>query len=636
MRMHLLVVALTGILFTLVAWLGSAGPADKPAVSWQQVAPGIFRTTTAPYGHALVADAKAILIDAPHGCAGLDKLGVRSIEVCLLTHHHRDTCAAAGALLRRGIKVRAAKAATEWLTPEGVRKYWQESLPLRNSRTAYLVVPVGLAGIDCSLEDGQKLEFGPWIIEVLATPGHSRDHLAFVVRKSQGLSAPGETILIAGDAISEPGRIWSPYTTDWDHWTEAGLKPAAQSLRKLAGLKPALVLPAHGPVLDRNASAALEKTAAQVEEVGFLKSFERYSKERLGNAPRYRFLAEEQKQSAGQLPWSRVSEHLFLTGNTYVLTSKDNAFLVLDPWGKRSVDQILKLKQDRKLGKLAVVMFSHAHYDHYDGIYDLPDRQSFQVWMLDAAAGPLADPWRWRAPFLDARPVKFDRLPRDGETLIWREYRFRFHNFPGQSLFTMAVETEIDGKKCWFTADNFFHQDMFSGSGGWMGLNRSFPLLYSASAQKVLDARPDWVLAEHGGPFEFNAEDFRRRVEWGKACARAADALSPSGNHRHDWDPHRVRVEPLVQKAKAGAVIKATLRVDNVLGQPGDVEVKLDGRGVTADRTWKVKLGRTGAQAEILVRLDDRLPPGRHVLTLSARVGEQPDPGDAFLAVDVE
>jgi glyoxylase-like metal-dependent hydrolase (beta-lactamase superfamily II) len=65
-------------------------------------------------------------------------------------------------------------------------------------------------------------------------------------------------------------------------------------------------------------------------------------------------------------------------------------------------------------------------------------------------------------------------------------------------------------KRCYFTADNFFHQDTFSGSGGWMGLNRSSPPMYAASAQKVLDAAPEWVVAEHGGPFEFSAEDFRR------------------------------------------------------------------------------------------------------------------------------
>ena len=63
------------------------------------------------------------------------------------------------------------------------------------------------------------------------------------------------------------------------------------------------------------AVAALTQTAAVVEEVGFLKSFERFTKERLGNAPQYRFLAKEQAQSNGSKPWSRVAEHLWLTGN---------------------------------------------------------------------------------------------------------------------------------------------------------------------------------------------------------------------------------------------------------------------------------------------------------------------------------
>ena len=55
----------------------------------------------------------------------------------------------------------------------------------------------------------------------------------------------------------------------------------------------------------------------------------------------------------------------------------------------------------------------------------------------------------------------------------------------------MGVEAVIDGKKCFFTADNFYHQDMFAGTGGWMGLNRAFPPYYAASAKTVLDAAPD-------------------------------------------------------------------------------------------------------------------------------------------------
>ena len=45
-----------------------------------------------------------------------------------------------------------------------------------------------------------------------------------------------------------------------------------------------------------------------------------------------------------------------------------------------------------------------------------------------------------------------------------------------------------------------------------MGLNRSSPAVYGLSAKKVLDIAPEWVLAEHGGPYVFDAEDYRRRV----------------------------------------------------------------------------------------------------------------------------
>ena len=160
--------------------------------------------------------------------------------------------------------------------------------------------------------------------------------------------------------------------------------------------------------------------------------------------------------------------------------------------GTITARQLPKLKEDQQLGKLEVVLCSHAHFDHYDGVYSILQRDQPQVWTLDHVAIPVSDPSLLRILFLDPRPVKFDRLAKDGETLNWREYRLRFRFLPGQTEFTMGVETEIDGKKCFFTADNFFHQDQFSGTGGWMGLNRSFPLPYAESAQKVLDAHPDW------------------------------------------------------------------------------------------------------------------------------------------------
>jgi glyoxylase-like metal-dependent hydrolase (beta-lactamase superfamily II) len=615
------------------AWVGKAGSGGKPETdSWVVAAPGVLRTPHGPAGYALVEGDRALLIDAPSPASGLGAHGVKAVDAVLLTHHHRDACAAAPDFLARSVPVRASREAAAWLRPENVRKYWQEAIPLRNSRTAYLVTPAGFPGVQYDLQDGLALEWRGWTIGVVATPGHSRDHIALSARRGK----EGKLLLFCGDALAAPGKLWTPYTTDWDHWTDAGLTPAAQSLRRLATLQPDLVLPAHGPVIARDATAALEQTAAAVEEIAFLKSFERYTKKRLGNAPAYRFLAPDQVASGGEKPWTQVAEHLFLTGNTYVLTSKDNAFLVVDPWGKRSAEQIARLAADRKLGPLEVVLFSHAHHDHYDGIYELPGREKFQVWTLDRVGGPIADPFWLRAPFLDARPVKIDRLLADSDTASWREYRFRFHHLPGQSEFTMGIETTIDGKRCYFTADNFFHQDQFSGTGGWMGLNRSYPLPYAASARKVLDAAPEWVLAEHGGPFEFSAEDFRRRVAWGKEAARAADVVCPSGNHVYDWNPHRVHVEPLLQKARPGALLQATLVVDNPLARGQKLTVVLEGRGLTADQTLELNVPPAGTvQRALSFRLGETVPPGRHIFALQASAAEELDGSDAFVAVDV-
>src|SRR5262249_39224270 len=149
-------------------------------------------------------------------------------------------------------------------------------------------------------------------------------------------------------------------------------------------------------------------------------------------------------------------------------------------------------------------------------------------------------------------------------------------------------------------------------------LNRSHPIQYGTSAQKVLDIKPEWVLAEHGGPFEFNAEDFRRRAEWGKVGAKSADTVCPSGSLLHDWDPHRVRVEPVVVKGEAGATVSAALIVANPLKKKTKMTVVLEGRGIVPDQSWELDLADGEVRKDVQVTLPAKLPAGRHVFALRA------------------
>ena len=74
-------------------------------------------------------------------------------------------------------------------------------------------------------------------------------------------------------------------------------------------------------------------------------------------------------------------------------------------------------------------------------------------------------------------------------------------------------------------------------------------------------------------------------MRWGRESARAADAVCGSGNHRHDWDPHRVHVEPLVQRGQAGATLKATLVVSNPLARGRKLTIALEGRVRALEQT---------------------------------------------------
>jgi hypothetical protein len=135
----------------------------------------------------------------------------------------------------------------------------------------------------------------------------------------------------------------------------------------------------------------------------------------------------------------------------------------------------------------------------------------------------------------------------------------------------------------------------------------------------------------------FNAEDFRRRVQWGEACAKAADAICVSGNHHRDWDPYRVQVAPILHQAKAGTTTKATLMVAGTSDKPERITITLAGRGLIADQTWTVETipGKTKSQ-EIVLKWANAIAPGRHVFPLRIIEADSMDAVDAFFAVDVE
>ena len=90
--------------------------------------------------------------------------------------------------------------------------------------------------VNGELADGQRLAFGRLIVTALATPGHCRDHMAYLVEDGD------QRLLLSGDALFSGGRI-SPQNI-WD----CSVQESCATVLKLAALEFDALLPGHSEV----------------------------------------------------------------------------------------------------------------------------------------------------------------------------------------------------------------------------------------------------------------------------------------------------------------------------------------------------------------------------------------------------
>jgi glyoxylase-like metal-dependent hydrolase (beta-lactamase superfamily II) len=628
--------------------LAACAEPPKREPTWQRVTEHVWRSPGTPAAYALVDGDGALLFGAPEGAdpSELQYAGITALEGAYLTHHHRDSVAQAAAWAATGIPVRAPRASAPWLTPEGVHKFWRGFLPSATPPAAasasarllgtwdYLVAPAGLAAVDCSLDDGAAFDWRGWRITPVATPGHSRGHMAFAARRAgQPTSKP---LVFCGDALASPGKLWTPYTTEWDPAGDDGLKAAAASLRALLLLDPAALFPEHGEPILEAPGAALLQTAEAAAAAGFLKSYERYT-ERRGDPPAVRLFDRTQIGTDGRKPWTRLTGRLHFTGSTYALASRNGGLCLVDPAGDQLSAQVVRAQLQRIARDLEIAVLTHPHADHYGAAHEFAVREGLEIWALDEVAAVIAAPAYRRAPHAHPRPLTVDRTFRDGQRVAWNEFTLTFRRLPGHSQWGSVIFAEVDDRKVAFVGDAFLHPQHDGGTGGWAGLNGGFPSDVADSAALLLAERPHWVLASRGGAFEFVAADWERRLAWAQEAARACDRLSTTGRHRADWNPGLVRVEPFAARAATGEATRIEIVAENPLEFPQTLTVEIPGRGLFADirRLIEVPPGGTVRMPLSLSILDTAIP-GPQVLPLRIRAGGVERGDDAYFVLEVE
>jgi glyoxylase-like metal-dependent hydrolase (beta-lactamase superfamily II) len=149
--------------------------------------------------------------DPRHVDAVAAALGGAPLVQVLVTHSHTDHASGAQALAERFPGVRFRK--MPW--------------PERDPKWAVRFETIG---------DGDRIEAGDVVVEAVHTPGHAPDHLSFW--------HPESATLFCGDLAVKGTTVWIPANLRGD------LADYLASLQRVLALRPARLLPAHGPVID--------------------------------------------------------------------------------------------------------------------------------------------------------------------------------------------------------------------------------------------------------------------------------------------------------------------------------------------------------------------------------------------------
>jgi len=583
-----------------------------------------------PINVGIVRDGEnALFIDCGDGSVAsvLSDHGITKVKQIAFTHYHRDQACGAHKMAEAGAKIGVPAAEREYFTnPAG---YWNDDKYLRRLYGSFRPHPLMLTKplpVDEGYAGGDQFAFGPAKIRLVDTPGHTDGAVSYLVE------VDGKRTVFSGDCIYDEGRIWDIFSLQeaygrgkqrigFYHGFMGGRWRLAQSLERIKELRPAMLVPSHGNLMERPAQAIdalIERLDRCYEKYIAISSLRHWFREAFAGY----------SGRAGQMSFEEVikpPDCLRHFDTSWMLVSDSDAAFVMDVGWPKTVDKLKEMISEGEIDGVEGLWVTHYHYDHVEGVpkfqrqFDCPcfaDRRVVEV---------LKEPSAWRLAALPPEPVRGLRPMEDGQSWRWREFRLTSYFYPGQTRYHGALFVEGHGVRMLFVGDSNAPSgidDYCAHNRNWLGRGVGFHRCIALIGK----LKPTHMFHCHlDDAFTFTQDQIRFMLQSLEEREEMFGELVPWDHANYGTDPWWVRCRPYLQKVSPGARVRLDIVITNHSATPQRVACRIAASKATgtSDAPWvRAEVpAKTEQRLPIVFQVPPDTPPGRHVLPVDIEYG---------------
>ncbi len=572
----------------------SEGGSQLPGIRWPRngarIAEGLTVWRGAANAGVLRRGGRVLLFGgADAGLLRRARVEPGQVDWVLLAHHHRTAAEGVAELAAAGVRVAVPEAERHLV--ERAEEFWADD-SFRIHTYAFHPSPQTLresAPVARRLADGDTLEWQGVTIRAVATPGPTDGALSYLV------TLGGTTVAFVGDLMCAPGRFWEFHSLQGSRpFPDGGAMMeyhgfgerawlALDSLDRLVRIGVDCLVPTHGEAMHRPAEAVAALRANLTAAMDNYSSISAAQWHFAGTRPEWPADNPAMRARCRPAPaWVRE-----VGGTSRAIVSDSGHAFLIDCDGDVP-ERIAEMQRARQLGPVERLWITHYHDDHVGRVGEFRTAQRCPVIAHETMADILRRPDAYRMPCLVPDPITVDRVTREGESWVWRGYRFTAYPFPGQTLYDAALLVERGDESVLFIGDSLAPggiDDYCAPNrnllGPGPGLDRCLALLQELMAGPW-GAGGALLINEHvEGAFTFSADEIaamrQRLAERRELFLR----LLPWDDPNYGLDPQWVRCDPYRQVAEPGAVVEWQAIVRNHSPRRRTVTIEL-----RAPRGW--------------------------------------------------